>query len=43
MALPRLIKACFDLVFGIIKGVIYVLSIGYWNLFKEDELKIKKR
>jgi hypothetical protein len=41
MALPRLIKGLFDLVIGILKGIIYLFSIGYWNLFKEDELNIK--
>jgi hypothetical protein len=43
MAIPRLIVGCFRLVIGILKGVVYLLSFGYWNLFKEDEIKIKER
>jgi hypothetical protein len=43
MAIPRFIKGVLKLAYDIIKGVVYLLSVGYWNLFKEDEIKIKER
>ena len=38
----KIVKLVFKLIFAIIKGIIYLVTFGYCNLFKKKEKKGKK-